>query len=113
MRPLRETAVTDGADQGFRASPQQRFLWSALAGLPGTAAHQLTVHLSGGIDHGQLERAIRSVTARHEILRTTFSAPRGLAGPLQHIGTVAPGLSVICRPADGPHGAGEEACLER
>jgi nonribosomal peptide synthetase protein BlmX len=104
-------AVAGGVDQGFRASPQQRFLWSAFTGSPETPFTQLTVELVGGIDPERLDRAVRSVMARHEILRTTFGAPGALTSPVQFIADDAPGLTAV-HSLPAPSGDGRAGSLE-
>jgi nonribosomal peptide synthetase protein BlmX len=90
-------AVAGSVDQGFRASPQQRFLWSGFTGSPGTPFIQLTAELVGGVDPGRLDRAVRAVMARHEILRTTFDVPGALTSPVQFIADDAAGLAAVHR----------------
>jgi len=89
--------VAGGVDQGFRASPQQRFLWSGFTGSPGTPFTQLTAGLAGDVDPGRLDRAVRAVMARQEILRTTFDVPGALTSPVQFIAEDAPGLAAVHR----------------
>jgi amino acid adenylation domain-containing protein len=70
--------------EGFRLSPQQRHLWSLQqAGdeLPYRA--QCTVLIEGSLNLQVLKSALRDVSDRHEILRTTFRRPRGMTVPLQ------------------------------
>jgi amino acid adenylation domain-containing protein len=58
--------------EGFRLSPQQRHLWSSQqAGRGSFYRAQCAVQIDGPLDIKLLEMAVRSVFARHEILRTT------------------------------------------
>jgi amino acid adenylation domain-containing protein len=69
---------------GYKLSPQQRRLWSlSQEGL--TAYAQCAVRLEGALDIEMLREAVRSVVARHEILRTTFRRPLGVKMPVQVI----------------------------
>ena len=72
--------------EGFRLSPQQRHLWSLQqAGdeLPYRA--QCAVLIEGSLNLQVLRAALRDVSDRYEILRTTFRCPRGMTIPLQAV----------------------------
>jgi amino acid adenylation domain-containing protein len=68
--------------EGFQLSPQQRRLW-LLQQDGDTFNVQCTVLLEGDLDRKRLERSLRSVAERHEILRTTFHRLPGIKIPVQ------------------------------
>jgi amino acid adenylation domain-containing protein len=71
---------------GFRLSPQQRRLWSlqqANQKMPRRA--HVVVLIEGPLNTLALERAVREVVERHEILRTRFYRLDGLELPVQII----------------------------
>ena len=71
---------------GFRLSPQQRRLWSlqqANQKMPRRA--HVVVLIEGPLNTLALERAVREVVERHEILRTSFYRMDGLEWPVQII----------------------------
>ena len=73
--------------EGFRLSPQQKRLWvlqQAEGFRPRRASCAVTIR--GALDAGKLERAIRTVIAGHEILRTSFPLLPGMSVPVQVIG---------------------------
>ena len=72
--------------EGFRLSPQQRHLWSLQqAGdeLPYRA--QCAVLIEGSLNLQVLKAALRDVSDRYEILRTTFRCPHGMTIPVQEV----------------------------
>ncbi|HSF38966.1 MAG TPA: amino acid adenylation domain-containing protein [Thermoanaerobaculia bacterium] len=71
--------------EGFRLSPQQRRLWT-LPQAPSGRPAQAAFHLAGDLDRGALRRALESVVARHEILRTTYRCLSGMDLPIQMVG---------------------------
>ena len=106
---MQETTV-----QGFRLSPQQLRLWKLLGGEASTAWRwRALLRLEGDLDRTALEGALRRVTERNEILRTSFSRLPGMSLPLQVIqetttpwieeGTDAlgPGFTPLFDPAGG------------
>lgn len=68
--------------EGFQLSPQQRRLW-LLQQDGDTFNVQCAVLLEGSLDRKRLERSLRSVVERHEILRTTFHRLPGIKIPVQ------------------------------
>ena len=68
--------------EGFQLSPQQRRLW-LLRQDGDTFNVQCTVLLEGNLDRKRLERSLRNVAERHEILRTTFHRLPGIKIPVQ------------------------------
>jgi amino acid adenylation domain-containing protein len=76
--------------EGFRLSPQQRYLWS-LQQAAGSSAYQVvsTVSIHGELRTEILQRALTDVVGRHEILRTTFQRPPGIKTPFQVISETA------------------------
>jgi len=77
--------------EGFRLSPQQEYLWRLQTG---DASQPYRVHckvrIDGPLSIQLLNDAWRDVVARHEILRTTFHHPAGMASPLQVVNADAP-----------------------
>ena len=69
-------------DESFQVSPQQEQLWLETPEGP-SGRIQAVVSLSGPIDPAAVPRALDSVVARHEILRTTFVRHPGIRVPLQ------------------------------
>ena len=71
---------------GFRISPIQRHVW-ALRQAEDRWAYdaQCALQVDGPVDGRRLLDALRTVVARHEILRTAFPRPKSLATPLQVI----------------------------
>lgn len=71
---------------GFPLSSQQRCLWVQQQRSSTLRENsECRVHITGPIDRSRLERAIESVVARHEILRTSFVSIPGMSFPLQVI----------------------------
>jgi amino acid adenylation domain-containing protein/non-ribosomal peptide synthase protein (TIGR01720 family) len=72
--------------EGFRLSPQQKRLW-LLQHADSPLPYQTTcvVSILGPVKANLLERAIRTLIARHEILRTSISLLPGLSIPVQVI----------------------------
>ena len=76
--------------EGFRLSPQQKRLWRLQqtdSALPYHA--RCVVAIRGPLDPQTLEQAIRTVVARHEILRTSFRLLPGISVPVQVISEVS------------------------
>jgi amino acid adenylation domain-containing protein len=72
--------------EGFRLSPQQKYLWLLQQEDPGQPyCTQCTVLIEGNLDTKILATALRNVFARHEILRTTFICLPGMSIPVQVI----------------------------
>jgi amino acid adenylation domain-containing protein len=77
--------------EGFRLSPQQRHLWSlqqAGDALPYRA--QCAISIEGSLKPQVLKVALREVSDRHEILRTTFHCLPGMTFPLQSVKEESP-----------------------
>jgi len=70
--------------EGYRLSPQQKQLWPLHAKNPVYKA-QLIVRVSGELRSELLEKALRRLAERHQILRTSFRVPAGMKWPLQVI----------------------------
>jgi len=82
MKQLR-TDVPGGPDEvspGSLPDAQQR-LWLLQQMNPGTAAYHLSagLRLDGPLDRRALERTLTEIAARHEPLRTSFTATNGVA----------------------------------
>src|SRR5256885_721936 len=72
--------------QGFRLSPQQRDLWSALRnGQSGPYNSCCAVQIDGELNAGLLQCALDHVVAQREILRTSFQLLPGMTIPVQVI----------------------------
>ncbi|NJN95982.1 MAG: amino acid adenylation domain-containing protein [Anaerolineales bacterium] len=73
--------------EGFRLSPQQKYLWLAQqAGQPQLYRAQAMLRLEGPLKPAILTAALQHIFNRHEILRTTFHQPAGFDMPLQIVG---------------------------
>ena len=86
--------------EGFRLSPQQRWLWTLqeVDGFAGRSA--CLVEIEGSFDAGRLRRVLETVVERHEILHTVFRALPGLAYPLQVVATPGVGWEEVPEAAD-------------
>ncbi|MFY0563641.1 non-ribosomal peptide synthetase [Archangium lansingense] len=77
------------SSNGFRLSPQQAHLWTQLAPDFETPFRtRCVVELQGEMDEPRLERAVREVLSRHEILRTTYRRLPGTGAAVQVPGDV-------------------------
>ncbi len=74
--------------EGYRLSAQQRILWRRRQRI-GFQNVQFGIILPDGVDDRALQSALRALSARHEILRTTYQSMPGMAMPVQVIGTDA------------------------
>ncbi|HEX5716218.1 MAG TPA: condensation domain-containing protein, partial [Thermoanaerobaculia bacterium] len=99
------------AVQGFRLSPQQRHLWS-LHREGSIYASQIVVLLNGDLDQRTLRRALASVVARHEVLRTTFRRRSGIKVPLQMIAEAAKAIWNEVKPGAGETLSSPQRLLE-
>jgi amino acid adenylation domain-containing protein len=68
--------------QGFRLSPQQKYLWS-LQQDSGVYQAQSVFSLEGALDTAALAAALQRIVRRQEILRTTFEFLPGMRTPVQ------------------------------
>ncbi|HEX7333145.1 MAG TPA: amino acid adenylation domain-containing protein [Pyrinomonadaceae bacterium] len=68
--------------QGFRLSPQQKYLWSLQQESCAYQA-QLVVAIDGMLDKFALQAALQRIVARQEILRTSFEFLPGMKTPVQ------------------------------
>ncbi len=72
--------------EGFRLSPQQKYLWLLQQEDPGRPyCTQCAVLIEGNLDTKILAAAVRNVFDRHEILRTTFICLPRMSIPVQVI----------------------------
>jgi len=72
--------------EGFRLSPQQKYLWSLQQDDLATPYRaQCAVLIEGPLDIKLLEAALQAVFARHEIFRTAITCLSGMTIPLQVI----------------------------
>ena len=77
--------------EGFRLSPQQRHVWLlSQENYRGAFRSYCVIQIQGPSASGALKDALQRIVERHEILRTTFRAPIGVAVPLQVISTATP-----------------------
>ena len=72
--------------EGYRLAPQQEYLW-LLRDVAESPAYRVScaVTISGAVDAARIERALKRIVERHEILRTEFAGLDGMAMPLQVI----------------------------
>ncbi|MEP6515218.1 non-ribosomal peptide synthetase family protein [Microcoleus vaginatus] len=70
---------------GFRLSPQQKYLWLLQQDSPAYRA-QCAILLEGELQTEALKKALEKVSDRHEILRTSFQGRSGIKFPIQVIG---------------------------
>jgi amino acid adenylation domain-containing protein/non-ribosomal peptide synthase protein (TIGR01720 family) len=75
--------MTDVMVEGFRLSSQQRRLWVQQSGESPADCAQGAILIQGDLDPAALERALRRLVERHEILRTAFRRRHGMKFPLQ------------------------------
>jgi amino acid adenylation domain-containing protein/non-ribosomal peptide synthase protein (TIGR01720 family)/FkbM family methyltransferase len=82
--------------EGYRLSPQQRRLWTESQGDPAFRA-QCALRLHGELDAPAFLRALETVVARNEILRTVFESLPGMGLPVQ---VVIEGAAIPCPQVD-------------
>ncbi|MEG4083311.1 amino acid adenylation domain-containing protein [Microcoleus sp. POL10_C6] len=69
---------------GFRLSPQQKYLWLLQQDSPAYRI-QSAILIEGSLQTYRLKKALEKVSDRHEILRTSFQGKTGLKIPIQVI----------------------------
>ncbi|MEG5038373.1 MULTISPECIES: amino acid adenylation domain-containing protein [unclassified Microcoleus] len=69
---------------GFRLSPQQKYLWLLQQDSPAYRA-QCAILVEGNLQANVLKEALQKVSDRHEIIRTSFHRKAGLKIPIQVI----------------------------
>ena len=69
---------------GFRLSPQQKYLWLLQQDSPAYRA-QCAILIEGNLVANVLKEALQKVSDRHEIIRTSFQGKVGLKIPIQVI----------------------------
>ncbi|MEG4028408.1 MULTISPECIES: amino acid adenylation domain-containing protein [unclassified Microcoleus] len=69
---------------GFRLSPQQKYLWLLQGDSPAYRV-QSAISIEGSLQTERLKKALEKVSDRHEIIRTTFQGKAGLKIPIQVI----------------------------
>ncbi len=90
--------MTSDQVEGFRLSPQQKHLWHLQArGSESAYRAQGAVEIEGEVDRDVLEKAVRHVVCRYEILNTTFRRMPGLSVPVQ---VINPPNGVVCSEHD-------------
>lgn len=84
------TRTARGPDTVLDASYQQQQLWFHDQLEPASAAYNVPAafRLHGHLDTAALERAVRAITDRHEVLRTVFTQVHGV--PAQGVGQAPP-----------------------
>ena len=76
--------MQDAPREGFRLSPQQKYLWTlqqASSDQPYRVIGSLL--FEGDVDTAALKECVAKVVGRHEILRTAFVRPPGIRTPFQ------------------------------
>ena len=76
--------------EGFRLSPAQHHLWLRQGHRVGPYRICAAVSVTGRIDPARIEAGLRSLTERHEALRTTYSVVPGMKWPVQIVRPEAP-----------------------
>ncbi|MBE9170902.1 amino acid adenylation domain-containing protein [Pleurocapsales cyanobacterium LEGE 06147] len=80
--------------EGFRLSPQQKYLWQLQQANNNQTYHAYcSVLIKGKLNKQILESALKSIINRHEILRTNFIALQGMSIPIQVITDNEPMIS--------------------
>ncbi|MEG4963588.1 MULTISPECIES: amino acid adenylation domain-containing protein [unclassified Microcoleus] len=69
---------------GFRLSPQQKYLWLLQQDSPAYRI-QSAIFIEGIIQNDRLKKALEKISDRHEIIRTSFQRKAGLKIPIQVI----------------------------
>ena len=69
---------------GFRLSPQQKYLWLLQQDSPAYRV-QSAISIEGILQTDKLKKALEKVSDRHEIIRTSFQRKAGLKTPIQVI----------------------------
>ncbi|HEY9810873.1 MAG TPA: amino acid adenylation domain-containing protein [Halomicronema sp.] len=69
---------------GFRLSPQQKYLWLLQQNSPAYRV-QSAILIEGNLQTDNLKKTLEKVSERHEILRTSFHKKAGLKTPIQVI----------------------------
>ncbi|MBE9162159.1 non-ribosomal peptide synthetase [Tychonema sp. LEGE 06208] len=69
---------------GFRLSPQQKYLWMLQQDSPAYRI-QSAILIEGSLQTDNLKKALEKVSKRHEIIRTSFQRRPGLKIPIQVI----------------------------
>jgi len=69
---------------GFRLSPQQKYLWLLQQDSPAYRI-QSAISIEGSLQTDNLKKALEKVSDRHEIIRTSFQGKAGLKIPIQVI----------------------------
>jgi hypothetical protein len=85
--------------EGFPLAPQQRRIWRLQRG-GNVFVCQCALEAEGELDPEAVERAVRQVIARHEILRTRYACLPGMELPIQVLGEVTPAIFRTLRAAD-------------
>lgn len=96
--------MTQAELTGFRLSPGQIRTWRlAASAAPNVYRGRCIVHSSEAWDLARVEDALRKVSARHEIFRTTFRTLSGMTLPLQTPGAPEqPFACFVCDPVSPP-----------
>ncbi|UNU27121.1 non-ribosomal peptide synthetase family protein [Microcoleus vaginatus] len=69
---------------GFRLSPQQKYLWMLQQDSPAYRI-QSAILIEGSLQTDNLKKALEKVSDRHEIIRTSFQGKAGIKIPIQVI----------------------------
>ena len=112
LRPTgRRSLVRSHAAPAPLSFAQQR-LWFLEQLEPASALYNIhaAFRIQGALDHAALQRALDTIVARHEALRTTFAAPDG--HPVQGIAAPRP-VSLVMRDLAGHPADDREATCQR
>ena len=90
--------------EGYPLSPQQRRLWQ-LQTNGSISQVGCTLDIGGGANPEEVERALRCLVDRHEILRTSFARVPGTRLPLQVIHDDNQVKLNVCETSDNGNGA--------
>jgi len=82
------SAQISGPQKGFRLSQQQTAIWLAQQRYENQLTCPCTLTLRGNWESERVKAGLERIIKRHEILRTTFHARRGVKIPLQVVAEV-------------------------
>ncbi|MFN2635011.1 MAG: condensation domain-containing protein, partial [Thermoanaerobaculia bacterium] len=92
--------MSQGSQEGFRLSPQQRRAWLLAQEGIGSIGRWCALSIEGPLDLGKLRDAASRIASAHEILRTTFQRRPGIRVPFQVVSeTAAPAWRTVELPA--------------
>ena len=81
--------MTNQNIQGFRLSPQQKFLWSQQhkmdQQLSNPFCSQVALLIEGKLQENRLKKVVETIINVHDILRTNYQMMKGIKFPVQVI----------------------------